>query len=64
MGLRAAFMAFCPAATLLGTLDGSMVGGAGTSYGYLTIGGHYEGPFTLMPKRPKLEFTFNFVLVQ
>lgn len=47
-----------------GTLDGALVGTAGTTKGYLHIGGHYEGPFTLTPKLPEVEFIFHFLLIE
>ncbi|MPM53250.1 hypothetical protein SDC9_100015 [bioreactor metagenome] len=47
-----------------GTLDGALVGTAGTTKGYLSIGGHYEGPFPLTPKQLQVEFTFHFLLVE
>ncbi|MEA4992477.1 MAG: SdrD B-like domain-containing protein [Oscillibacter sp.] len=47
-----------------GTLDGALVGTVGTTKGYLSIGGYYNGPFTLTPKLPEVEFTFHFLLVQ
>lgn len=50
--------------SLLGTLDGGMAGSTGKRDGYLSIGGYYKGPFTITPKLPTLEFTFNFTLVQ
>jgi hypothetical protein len=46
----------------LGTLGGRYVGGTDASASYLTLGGFFYGPFSASPRRPNLEFAFQFEL--